>query len=35
MRTGIEGYEPIAPIEVDVPKGEIPRVEVRLTRRDR
>jgi len=35
LPAAIEGYEPIAPIEVDVPKGRIPRIEVLLQRRDR
>jgi hypothetical protein len=31
----IEGYEPIAPVEVEVAPGRIPRVEIALRRRDR
>ena len=31
----IEGYEPIAPVEVDVVPGKIPRIEVQIKRRER
>ncbi len=31
----IEGYEPIAPLEVEVAAGRIPRIEVQLSRRGR
>jgi hypothetical protein len=30
---GIEGYEPIAPLEVEIAAGKIPRIEVQLSRR--